>query len=70
VRSTAYLLSDHASRLLEVSEVALRGAVVEEGAWLAHALHIDVDEAWEPLDAVHTWFDMQPFSRMAAGEAE
>lgn len=52
------------------TEEALRGALVEQGPWLVHALHIDVDEAWEPLDAVHTWFDMPPFSRMAAGDAD
>lgn len=43
------------------TEEAMRAPVVEEGAWLVHAVQIDVEPAWEALDAAHTWFDMPPF---------
>jgi hypothetical protein len=37
-------------------------ACVDEGPWLVHALHVDLEPTWEPLNPVHTWFDMPPFS--------
>ncbi|KAG8464649.1 hypothetical protein KFE25_010017 [Diacronema lutheri] len=46
----------------DATDAAMRAPVVEEGQWLVHAVRVDVEPSWEPLDAVHTWFDMPPFS--------
>lgn len=39
----------------------LRAPVAKEGGWLVHALHVEIEPAWEPLDPMHTWLDILPF---------